>query len=189
MAEKRLVLVLSDSHIRERAEWFPEEFLEIFRSKAYDIAVHAGDLVDPEVLDFVKSLGKKVYVVQGNMDYLDLPEQEVFEVLGFRIGVVHGDQVRPRGNVQALTMLAKSMNVSILISGHTHAPFITTYSGVLHINPGSVTGVWGGGGGSFTPSFAELAISSTGDIAVTLYELKRGRVTTSTQRILLYPQP
>jgi len=189
MTFKRLVLVLSDSHIRERAEWFPVEFTNIFQSRAYDIAIHAGDLVDPEVLDFVKSLSKKVYVVQGNMDYLNLPEQEVFEVLGFRVGVVHGDQVRPRGNVQALTILAKSMNVSILISGHTHTPFITAHSGILHVNPGSVTGVWGGGGGSLAPSFIELEIQSTGEISATLYELKRGRVETSTQRLILYPQP
>jgi len=188
MAVKVFMLVMSDSHIRERIEWFPEEFINIFKGKIYDVVVHAGDLVDPEVLDFIKGLGRRIYVVKGNMDYLDLPEQEVFEVLGYRIGVVHGDQVRPRGNIQALTTLAKSMNVSILISGHTHSPFIATRSRILHVNPGSVTGIWGGGGSSPSPTFIELEIWSTGEITATLYELIEGRVTTSTQRFVIYPQ-
>ena len=181
-----VLLVMSDSHIHERADWFPKEFLEMFKSRTYDIVVHAGDVVDQDVLEFIKSLGKRVYVVQGNMDYLDLPEEQIFDVFGVRIGVVHGDQVRPRGNIKALTMLAKNMGVSILISGHTHSPFIVVESGVLHINPGSVTGVWGGGGGSLTPSFIELEIYSDGKAFVKLHELVKGVVKTRSETIHLH---
>ncbi|MCI4438203.1 MAG: metallophosphoesterase [Ignisphaera sp.] len=185
--EKKLLLVMSDSHIHERADWFPQEFIDIFKHRKYDVVVHAGDLIDYDVLEFVKSLAKEVYIVQGNMDYLsDLPEEAVFDVFGLRVGVVHGDQVRPRGNIHALTAIAKSLGASILISGHTHAPFVTVHEGVLHVNPGSVTGVWGGGGGSLIPSFIELEISSTGEVTITVYELKQGRVTTSMQRLALY---
>lgn len=185
--EKVLILVMSDSHIHERADWFPKEFTELFKNRRYDIVIHAGDVVDEDVLDYVRGLGRKAYVVQGNMDYLDLPEEEVIDVFGTKIGVIHGDQVRPRGNIGALTMIAKSMGVSILVSGHTHSPFITVESGVIHINPGSITGVWGGGGGSFTPSFIEVELYRNWIAKIVLYELERGRITTRGETITIHP--
>lgn len=171
--DRALGLVMSDSHIPERAEWFPRKFLEIFEGKRYDFVVHAGDLVSSEVLEFLRGLSRRLYVVMGNMDYLyHLPESERFEVLGVPIGVVHGDQVRPRGNIDALTQLAKYMEVSVLISGHTHSPFVTVKDEILHVNPGSVTGVWGGGGGSMRPSFVELEVAEGGLLRAMLYELE-----------------
>jgi len=169
------VLILSDSHIHDRADEIPGEFMEIFASGSYEIVMHTGDLVDPDVLSLVKKLGERQYIVKGNMDYLDLPKQAVFEVGGVKIGVVHGDQVRPRGNIEALTRIAKTINVNVLVSGHTHAPFITEYKGVIHVNPGSVTGVWGGGGGSARPSFIEMTVMDN-KIDVELYELVNNRV-------------
>lgn len=169
---KKLILVIGDSHIPERALEVDREIVEFIRKKNYDVVVHTGDLVGEEVLDFIKSLCSNYYVVQGNMDYLDLPEEEVFEVYGLRIGVIHGDQVRPRGNIVALSRIAREMGVRILLSGHTHAPFITLDNyGVLHVNPGSVTGVWGGGGGSMIPSFVEIEVSEDRTIRVKLYAL------------------
>jgi putative phosphoesterase len=169
------VLILGDSHIHDRADEIPGEFMEIFASGSYEIVIHTGDLVDPDVLSLVKKLGRRQYVVRGNMDYLDLPKQAVFEVGGVKIGVVHGDQVRPRGNIEALTRIAKTINVNVLVSGHTHAPFITEHEGVIHVNPGSVTGVWGGGGGSMRPSFIEMTVMDD-KIDVELYELVNNRV-------------
>lgn len=169
-------LVIGDSHIHERADEFPSKFIEYFRSRRYDFVVHTGDLIDYDVLDYVRSLANRAYIVQGNMDYLDLPEQEIFEVFGIAIGVIHGDQVRPRGNITALTRIAKSLGVSILISGHTHTPFITFDSGALHINPGSVTGVWGGGGGSMIPSYIEIKIEKNKNVNIMLYQLKDNEI-------------
>lgn len=173
MGEAKLILVISDSHIPERAYEIDRAFLDFFRSKKYDVVVHAGDLIREYVLDLVKSLGGRSYVVQGNMDYLPLPESQVFEEHGLRIGVVHGDQVYPRGNVPKLTNIARRLNASILVSGHTHSPFIKLDQGVLHVNPGSVTGVWGGGGGSMKPSFIELKVLEDRSVEVYLYELSR----------------
>jgi phosphoesterase, MJ0936 family len=169
------VLILGDSHIHDRADEIPGEFMDIFASGSYEIVIHTGDLVDPDVLSLVKKLGRRQYVVRGNMDYLDLPKQAVFGVGGVKIGVVHGDQVRPRGNIEALTRIAKTINVNVLVSGHTHAPFITEHEGVIHVNPGSVTGVWGGGGGSMRPSFIEMTVMDN-KINVELYELVNNRV-------------
>ena len=176
MGEVLYGLVIGDSHIHERADEFPQKFVEHFRVRRYDFVIHTGDLVDYDVLDYVRGLAGRAYIVQGNMDYLDLPEHEVLNLFGIPVGVVHGDQVRPRGNIAGLTRVAKSLSVSILISGHTHSPFIVFDSGVLHINPGSVTGVWGGGGGSMEPSFIELRVSRSGEVNVVLYCLRGSEV-------------
>lgn len=176
--DRKTLLVISDSHIPERAFRIDEHILSFIRSRNYDIVVHAGDLVDEGVLEQIKGFGSEYYVVQGNMDYLNLPEQERFKVYNVNIGVIHGDQVRPRGNIKALTAIAKDLEVDILISGHTHSPFIVfDPAGVLHINPGSVTGAWGGGGGSFTPSFIEIEMLKEEGIAyIRLYELRQGNI-------------
>jgi putative phosphoesterase len=89
MVEYRL-LIISDSHIHDRADEIPGEFMDILRPGSYEVVIHAGDLVDPDVLSLVKRLGKRQYIVKGNMDYLDLPKQVVFEVSGIKIGVVRG---------------------------------------------------------------------------------------------------
>jgi predicted phosphodiesterase len=43
------------------------------------------------------------------------------------------------------------------------------------VNPGSVTGVWGGAGGSMRPSFIEITVMDN-KINVELYELVNNRV-------------
>jgi putative phosphoesterase len=179
-------LVIGDSHIHERADEFPEKFVAYFKNRKYDFVIHTGDLIDYDVLEYVKSLASSAYIVQGNMDYIDLPEHEIFELFGISIGVIHGDQVRPRGNITGLTRMARSLGVSILISGHTHTPFILFDSGILHINPGSVTGVWGGGGGTMTPSFIELKVLDTKRVDITLYQLENNEIRLLKEESILF---
>ncbi len=170
------ILVVSDTHIPERAREVPREMLKLIEGEGpYDVAVHAGDLVSPEVLEWVRSLAPRAYVVRGNMDYLELPEEAVFEAESVRVGVVHGHQVYPRGNVEQLTRIALRLGVRVLVSGHTHSPFVRRFGGVLHVNPGSLTGVWGGGGGSMKPSLAVMEVED-GRVRVRVYELRGGTV-------------
>ncbi len=56
------MLVVGDSHIRERADEIPKEFYEYFSSNSYDIVIHTGDLVDPDVIDLFKNFGKEFYM-------------------------------------------------------------------------------------------------------------------------------
>ncbi len=164
------LLVVSDTHIPERASSVPPEAEKLIEEqKPYDVVIHAGDLVSEDVLEWLKTLAPRHIVVQGNMDYLDLPERQTIELPSIRIGVVHGHQVRPRGNIEQLTTIAKRMGVHILVSGHTHSPFLVEYMGILHVNPGSLTGVWGGGGGSMKPSLAIIEVEDS-TVKVTIYE-------------------
>ncbi len=169
------VLVLSDTHIPYRASKVPDTMLKLIDSLEYDIVVHAGDLCEESVLEWLKSLGGELYVVQGNMDYLPLPETAKFQADDITIGVVHGHQVYPRGNLEKLTGIAKRLGVQLLISGHTHYPLVSMHNGVLHVNPGSLTGVWGGGGGSMKPSLGYIVVNGC-NVHVEIYEDEGGVV-------------
>lgn len=166
------ILAVSDSHIPERADWLPEQVEQYILSQKFDAVIHAGDVIDSRLVEFIRSsLGTEVLVVRGNMDYLRFPKYVKIPVESLVLGVVHGDRVYPRGNIAALTRLAHTLGAQVLVSGHTHMPFVVyDKSGVLNVNPGSVTGVWGGSGGSGTPSFAEISVSSR-NVSVVVYEL------------------
>lgn len=56
-------------------------------------------------------------ILQQNLSY---PEQKVVTVGQFRIGLCHGHQVVPWGNVDALALIQRQLDVDILITGHTH---------------------------------------------------------------------
>ena len=161
------ILVLSDTHIPERASKIPDEIIPFL--KDCDQIVHAGDLTDEIVLNQLKSFGDLI-VVKGNMDYLDLPRQRLFDVEGIRFGVYHGHGIHPRGDRKQLTEIALNLGVDVLLTGHTHR--FDVYKGdVLILNPGSATGAWGGEGGTGVPSFMVLNVEE-GGITVDLYEIK-----------------
>jgi putative phosphoesterase len=167
------ILLIGDTHIPDRADKIPDKLLEIIESgKPWDIAVFTGDFVGENIYRWFLGLGRKTYVVRGNMDYLPLPKTQVFEVNNLRIGVHHGDGVYPRGDTRGLTRIAKELGVKILFSGHTHTPFIKygLTNEILLVNPGSLTGVWGGGGGSMRPSMMILEFRDN-KILIEHYEL------------------
>lgn len=168
------ILIFGDTHIPERANRIPREFTEIIERLDFYAAVITGDLTSHTVLDFAKKVAEKIYVVRGNMDILDLPASAKFEIEGIKFGVVHGHQVYPRGDREQLQDTAEEMGADILISGHTHRPDIFKGEKVL-LNPGSMTGVWGGGAYSTYPSFMVAEVEE-GKIKGRLYRLASGDV-------------
>ncbi len=162
------ILAIGDTHIPRRASWIPKEISSLIENESFDRIVCTGDLTDRKVLDYLKSLSD-VVVVRGNMDHLTLPEYEIFNAEKIKVGVIHGDQVYPRGDRNQLKAIAKKLDVDLLISGHTHS-YDVHFSEVLLLNPGSATGVWGGGGGSLKPSFMILEVEDR-MVVVNFYEL------------------
>lgn len=168
-----LVLIIGDTHIPDRAREIPLKLVYLIeRDKPWDIVVFTGDLTGEHSLNWIKGLGKRLFVVRGNMDYLPLPKSLTFSIEGLNIGIHHGDGVFPRGDSKGLAMIAKQLNVDVLLSGHTHTPFVKTggEGSVLLLNPGSLTGVWGGGGGSMKPSFMVLS-AYRDELEITLHQL------------------
>ncbi len=164
------VLVLGDTHIPNRAEWFPKKVDEFLKSRRFDVVACTGDLTDKSVLDYIENLGRRVFVVSGNMDHLHLPERQTFKLEDLRFGLIHGHQVYPRGDIRQLREIALDMGVDVLIHGHTHSADVH-FKDVLLLNPGSATGVWSGGRASLIPSFMILKVEGN-TLEVNLFELK-----------------
>lgn len=167
------ILLIGDTHIPERAREIPRQILDRIEDGHFDLVLCTGDLTDERVNERLAQLGK-LYVVRGNMDFLTLPKSAHIEADGFTIGLVHGDMVYPRGDERGLAREAQKMHVDILISGHTHRLAVSSteieHRKILLIDPGSATGVWGGGPASEIPSFAILEIKGNHAV-VTGFEL------------------
>ena len=136
------MLILGDTHIPSRAKDLPGWVKEIVE-EGWDFILHTGDVEEGWVLEYLSHFGK-LYAVKGNMDYLDLPKFRLIDTEIGRILLIHGHQVHPRGNREQLATLGRSAGANIVVSGHTHRPFIEEKDNVLLVNPGTATGVWGG---------------------------------------------
>lgn len=135
MDEKRVKIgVISDTHLTGYDDKLKRVLAEHFR--AVDLILHAGDLVDLRVLEI---FGRKdVKAVCGNMDNQSakekLPEQLIFEIKGFKFGLMHG-----WGSPSDIEekILAKLGDVDCVVYGHTHKPANHKKDKVLFFNPGS----------------------------------------------------
>ena len=105
--------------------------------KGVDRILHAGDLVDMEVLELLENIAP-VDVVRGNMDNSsgtrELPIKKVVTVEGHRIGLIHGWGA-PTGIVDRVRK--EFDDVGTIVFGHTHSPMNTVIDGILLFNPGS----------------------------------------------------
>ncbi|NWH62707.1 VPS29 protein, partial [Geococcyx californianus] len=92
---------------------------------------------------------------------LDFPEQKVVTVEQFRIGLIHGHQVIPWGDVASLALLQRQLDVDILISGHTHRFEAFEHETKFYINPGSATGAYSALETNIIPSFVLMDIQAS----------------------------
>ncbi len=167
---KKVFLVIGDIHVPDRVAEIPRQVKSFIESSQFDFVLSTGDLTSQEVLLWMKTIAP-LKVVKGNMDYLPLPERETLQFHKFKIGLTHGSGIWPRGDVNQLLKMAKSMNVNVFISGHTHHPNVSLKENVLLLNPGSLTGAWGGSSCRSTPSLITLTMSGK-DVTAALYTLE-----------------
>jgi uncharacterized protein len=131
--------ILSDTHVPVRAKDLPARVWESV--DACDLVVHAGDWMDPGLLDALEARAPRVVGCWGNNDGPELrarlPEVARFEAGGLRFAVTHetgAAQGRER------RMAARFPDDDVLIFGHSHIPWDTTAStGLRLLNPGSPT--------------------------------------------------
>lgn len=132
------VLVLSDTHIPQRARALPP-IVHAALEEA-DLILHAGDIASQEVLDEL-ALHAPVHAVCGNVDPWDLwarlPRRKLVEVNGYRIGLIHGDGEDRQGTPERA--LAAFPGADCVVFGHTHRPLNERRGRTLLFNPGSPT--------------------------------------------------
>jgi len=96
--------------------------------------------VSAAFLDELRALGPPVEGVSGNMDEpalkASLPKQQVVEVAGLRIGMVH-DAGPSVGREERLA--ARFEGCEAVVYGHSHVPQVERFQHVWVLNPGSPT--------------------------------------------------
>ncbi|MFX1415558.1 MAG: YfcE family phosphodiesterase [Promethearchaeota archaeon] len=153
------MLVFGDAHIPSRRDSIPSPFYAQIESSHYDLALVTGDLIREEEMRAAMPDLPRCYMVQGNMDYgraFNIHEQVEIEELSFLL--LHGTQLRPRGNIKQLWEIMMNVGADVGIHGHTHEPAIDLYEGKLILNPGTISGATGGWSGVQDASFMDIEV-------------------------------
>jgi putative phosphoesterase len=153
------VLVFGDAHIPSRRNSIPKAFYEHIENTSYDLALITGDLTREHDMFAAFPPLPRHFTVVGNMDYgsqYNFHEQVQLDELNFLL--LHGTQLRPRGNIKQLWEITHNIGADVAIHGHTHTASIDLYKDRLFMNPGTVSGATGGWGGKTDASFIELEV-------------------------------
>ncbi|XP_033098646.1 vacuolar protein sorting-associated protein 29 [Antedon mediterranea] len=166
-----LVLVLGDLHIPHRKSNLPDKFKNLLVPGRVQHILCTGNLCTKESYDYLKTLASDVHVVRGDFDEnITYPEQKVVTVGQFRIGICHGHQVVPWGDIDSLAMVQRQLDVDILISGHTHKFEAFEHENKFYINPGSATGAYNALESNIVPAFVLLDIQAA-TVVTYVYQL------------------
>jgi len=133
------LLLIADTHVPKRARGLPAAvWHEVARA---DVVLHAGDWVEPSVLDELEERAKRLVACWGNNDGDELrrrlPERADVTLHGVRFTVVH--ETGASGGRDA-RMARLYPDTDVLVFGHSHIPWDTTAeTGLRLLNPGSPT--------------------------------------------------
>ena len=165
-----LVLVIGDLHIPHRVGSIPDKFKKLLVPDKIQSVICTGNLCCKEQFDYLKSLSSDVHIVKGDFDEGAYPETKVISLSGWKIGICHGHQIVPWGDVEAMAMVQRQLDVEVLVTGHTHKFAVMPHEGKLFINPGSATGASGSQNQDVVPSFVLLDIQEA-QLTIYVYEL------------------
>ena len=133
------LLMLADTHWPRRCRDLPAQVWdEVDRA---DLVVHAGDWVEPGLLDLLEQRSSALLACWGNNDGDELrsrlPELARVTLEGVRVAVVHETGAATGRERRAD---AAHPDVDLLVFGHSHIPWDTTSPGGTRLlNPGSPT--------------------------------------------------
>ena len=165
-----LVLVVGDMFLPQRSPDINEQFKSILTPNKVQHVLCLGNIGNQETLDWLKGLSKDFHMVKGDFDTEDIPEKKVIQIGEFNIGLIHGHQILPWGDIDSLGIMQRNLGCDILISGHTHKINILVKDNALYLNPGSFTGAFSPLIEDTIPSFILMVL--TGDEAIVyLYTL------------------
>lgn len=177
--------VLSDTHVPDRSPGLNPAIIRRFRQEEVAAILHGGDVCIPAVLEELRLIAP-VYAVRGNRDiYMlrDLPDKQMLEFNGVRIGLSHGhgslvdylgDKVRKIigqldiEDIQRRSALAFE-DVKVNIFGHMHRPYMEWIDGTLFFGPGSACCQESN---SQPPSAGLLRIGANGEVSAEIFFLE-----------------
>ena len=165
-----LVLVVGDMFVPQRSPDINEQFKSILIPNKLQHVLSLGNIGSRESYDWLKSLSNDFHTVKGDFDEGDIPEKKVVQIGEFKIGMIHGHQVLPWGDLDALTNVQRELGCDILVSGHTHQIDIKVKDKKFYINPGSISGAFSHLIADPNPSFVLMVLQGE-DAIVYLYIL------------------
>ncbi|KAK3419547.1 hypothetical protein EUGRSUZ_G00114 [Eucalyptus grandis] len=126
--------------------------------------------------DYLKTLQRDLHITRGEYDEeTQYPETKTLTIGQFKLGLCHGHQVIPWGDLDFLAMLQKQLDVDILGTGHTRQFTAYKHEKGVVINPGSATGAYSSITYDVNPSFMLIYIDGL-HVVVYVYELIAGQV-------------
>jgi len=123
--------VLSDTHTKVKRA---KAALDMLVQNGAEFIIHAGDIVEKEILDLLAHCGKRYIAVYGNNDahlveyhnnYHLVQEPYYFTLANTKCKLMH-------------LPFYMSQDAEVIIFGHTHKFEVAFINGVLFLNPGEV---------------------------------------------------
>ncbi|BBZ19675.1 MULTISPECIES: metallophosphoesterase family protein [Mycobacteriaceae] len=133
------LLLIADTHVPKRARDLPARVWDEVAQA--DVVMHAGDWVEPSLLDTLEARAQRLIACWGNNDGAELrirlPERADVTLEGVRFTVTH--ETGAAGGRDA-RMAKLYPDTDVLVFGHSHIPWDTTAkTGLRLLNPGSPT--------------------------------------------------
>ncbi|MBR0366521.1 MAG: metallophosphoesterase [Clostridia bacterium] len=128
------ILVFSDTHDDIKL------CRKIINNIPCDLIIHAGDYVADAQRLRQEFRDKELIYVRGNCDMLAYaPDEEIAEINGVKIFIVHGHRhgVKFEYDYKTLIRAAKDAGCRVAVFGHTHNSYCEDRDGLLLLNPGS----------------------------------------------------
>lgn len=192
-----LVLLLGDHHIPSRSLSIPEPFQRMLVPGKMQRVVCTGNVGSAAEHDRLRELvggnSSSVHCVAGEYDFAttaeaagggtaspppSFPETKVIQLGQFRVGIIGGHQVVPRGDLSSLAMVRRRLNVDVLVCGWRRKEGVVEHEGGYYIFPGSITGAFSASIPDVNPAFMLLAVQGN-KVVCYVYELKDGKVDVS----------
>ena len=170
MNNPELVLVVGDMFVPQRSQDIDPQFKAILIPNKLQHVLSLGNIGSRESYDWLKSLSNDFHSVKGDFDEGDMPEKKLVTIGEFKIGLIHGHQVLPWGNAEALSSIQRELDCDILLSGNTHQINVKVVDNKLFINPGSISGAFSNVMADPSPSFVLMVLQGT-EAIVYLYVL------------------
>jgi putative phosphoesterase len=133
------LVIMADTHLPKRARALPDELWQAVDTA--DVVIHAGDWVEPDLLDQLEHRARRLVGVHGNNDGPELrrrlPEVARATVGGVKLAVVHETGDAKGRDARCAQRFPED---DVLVFGHSHIPWdTTTATGLRLLNPGSPT--------------------------------------------------
>ncbi|KAG9243827.1 vacuolar protein sorting-associated protein [Calycina marina] len=174
----RLVLVIGDLHIPDRALDIPAKFKKLLTPGKIGQTLCLGNLTDKATYEYLRSIAPDLQIVKGRFDAdaTSLPLSRVVTHGSLRIGFLEGFTMVAPTEMDLMMAEANKLDVDVLCYGGTHRFDAYEYENKFFVNPGSATGAittgWVGEEEEMVPSFCLMDVQGIG-LTLYVYQLRK----------------